>query len=248
MSAPLVAVAHGSRDPRSAATVRVLVEQIAAAATEVDVRASFLDLSAPRVTDVLHELHNDGHREVVVIPLLLGSAYHARVDLPGLVTDVAGARPGLRISISDVLGIDPVLESVALDRLSECGADLSDPELGIVLAAVGSSNHAANAAVARLAQRWQARHHAPVVPAFASATKPDMPGAIAKLRAHGARRLAVASWFLAPGLLPDRVAALARKADPTVRIAAPLGPSPRVADLVLRRYESVAASMGLLAS
>jgi sirohydrochlorin ferrochelatase len=224
------------------------VADVAATAPDVDVRASFLDLSAPRVTDVLHDLHADGHREVIVVPLLLGSAYHARVDLPALVGEVTGSRPGLRASISDVLGIDPMLESIALDRLSESGAELNDPGLGIVLAAVGSSHAPANAAVARLAERWQAHHGVPVVPAFASAAKPDVPGAIAKLRARGARRLAVASWFLAPGLLPDRVAALAREADPTARVAAPLGPGPRIAELVFSRYESVASSLGRLAS
>jgi sirohydrochlorin ferrochelatase len=114
-----------------------------------------------------------------------------------------------------------------------------------VLAAVGSSNAPANAAVARIAERWQARHGLPVVPAFASATKPDVPAAIAKLRARGADRIAVASWFLAPGLLPDRVARLAEQAEPGIRLAAPLGPDPRAAELVLHRYEmAVDASRG----
>ncbi|HEV7976683.1 sirohydrochlorin chelatase [Amycolatopsis sp.] len=238
MTIPLVAVAHGSRDPRSAATVRALVAKVAEAAPDVDVRVSFLDLSTPRVPDVLHRLHGEGHREIVVVPLLLGSAYHARVDLPALVDEVTAGRPGLRVTISDVLGIDPTLEAVALDRLSETGVEISEPGLGLVLAAVGSSNAPANAAVTRIAERWQARHGLPVVPAFASATKPDMPGAIAKLRARGAHRIAVASWFLAPGLLPDRVARLAEEAEPGVLIAGPLGPDPRVAELVLRRYET----------
>jgi sirohydrochlorin ferrochelatase len=243
VTVPLVAVAHGSRDPRSAATVRALVARVAEAAPDVGVHTSFLDLSTPRVTDVLRQLHAEGHREIVVVPLLLGSAYHARVDLPALVDGVTADRPGLRVSISGVLGIDPVLESIALDRLAETGADLADPGLGVVLTAVGSSNAPANAAVAQLAERWQTRHGTPVVAAFASAAKPDVPGAIAKLRAHGAERVAVASWFLAPGLLPDRVGRLAREADPAVLLAEPLGPDPRVAELVLSRYDDVAAEV-----
>lgn len=236
MSVPLVAVAHGSRDPRSAATVRALVDRVSAAAPDIDVRGSFLDLSTPRVTDVLKELHAEGHREVVVAPLLLGSAYHARIDLPGLVDNVTASRPGLHISISGVLGTDPLLDRVALDRLAESGADLNDPGLGIVLAAVGSSSAAANAAIATIAERWRKRHGVPVVPAFASGIKPDVAGAIATLRARGARRFAVASWFLAPGLLSDRVARRATEAGPMVPMAAPLGADHRVVDLVLHRY------------
>ncbi|WP_116114736.1 sirohydrochlorin chelatase [Amycolatopsis ruanii] len=226
---PLVAVAHGSRDPRSAATVRALVDRVAAAAPEVDVRVSFLDLSAPLVTDVLRDLVRSGHRSAVVVPLLLGSAFHARVDLPALVAEV----PGLRVTIADVLGAD--LEAVAFDRLASV-ADVADPGLGVVLAAVGSSRPAANEAVSALARRWQSRHGFRAVAAFASAAKPDVPAAVAKLRARGASLIAVASWFLAPGLLPDRISRLALEAAPSAAVAAPLADDPRVAELVLQRY------------
>lgn len=233
MTVPLVAVAHGSRDHRSAATVRELVEAVRAQAPWLDVRESFLDLSTPNVTKVLDDLRREGHREVIVVPLLLGSAYHARVDLPALVAEVA--RPGFTVSVSDVLGIDPMLEAVALDKLS--ATDLTDT--GIVVSAVGSSNAGANSAVGDLAARWQAKLGLPVSPAFASTAQPDIPAAIAHLRARGARRIVVASWFLAPGLLPDRIAALARETDPAVFVAEPLGPDERVASVVLRRYEAM---------
>lgn len=229
MDAPLVVVAHGSRDPRSAATIRALMSSLAA-------EVSFLDLSEPLLTDVLRSLYAEGHRNAVVVPLLIGRAYHARVDLPALVREV----PRLRVSIADVLGADPVLEEVALDRLREVGADPADPSLGVVLAAVGSAQAPANAAVAELARRWHARYPMLVTPAFATA-KPDVPAAMVKLRARGARRFAVASWFLAPGLLPDRIARLARAAEPSVLLADSLAPDPRIAELVLARYHSALA-------
>jgi sirohydrochlorin ferrochelatase len=248
VNVPLVAVAHGSRDPRSAAAVRALVARVTAEAPELDVRASFLDLSEPRVTSVLRDLHAEGHGEAVVVPLLLGSAYHARVDLPALVDGVTAECPGLSVSIADVLGIDPALEQVALDRLAESGADLSDPGFGLVLAAVGSSNTSANAAVSALASRWQNRLGIPVAPAFASAAKPDIPGAVAKLRARGAERVAVASWFLAPGLLPDRITSLTREAAPDALIAEPLAAAPGVADVILHRYAEALTSRNRRAS
>lgn len=226
----LVAVAHGSRDPRSSTTIRALVKEIPGA------RVSFLDLSRPLLTDMLRSVHAEGHTSAVVVPLLLGSAYHARVDLPAL---VAKAPRGLAVSISDILGSGPVLEEVALDRLAATGADLADPSLGVVLAAVGSSHAPANAAVARLARRWRARHCFLAAPAFAGRTagggRPDVRAAVARLRARGARKIAVASWFLAPGLLPDQVAAEAFRAA-QAPVAAPLAPDPRIAALVLRRY------------
>ncbi|MGW4524635.1 sirohydrochlorin chelatase [Amycolatopsis sp. NPDC004378] len=241
MTPPLVAVAHGSRDPRSAATVRALVHVVRAQAPGLPVHESFLDLSSPLVTDVLRKLYADGHRSAVVVPLLLGSAFHARVDLPALIDQVVSECPGFRIRVSEVLGADPALEAVALDRLASASRRRGT---GVLVSAVGSSNADANAVVASLAARWEDRLGVPVSEAFASASQPDIPAAVAKLRSRGARHLVVASWFLAPGLLPDRIARLAREADPKAFIAGPLADDPRVADVVISRY--AAAMSGLL--
>lgn len=240
MTPPLVAVAHGSRDPRSAATVRGLVDVVREQAPGLDVYESFLDLSEPRVTDVLRRLYAEGHRAAVVVPLLLGSAFHARVDLPALIGEVTAACPGFSVEVSDVLGPDPALRAVALDRLA--GAP-HRRDTGVIVSAVGSSNAGANAVVADLAARWESELGVPVSEAFASAAQPDIPAAAARLRARGARRIVVASWFLAPGLLPDRIAALAREADPAVFIAEPLGNDPRVADVVVSRYATAVSGL-----
>ncbi|WP_326943302.1 sirohydrochlorin chelatase [Amycolatopsis sp. NBC_01307] len=240
MTPPLVAVAHGSRDPRSASTVRALVDVVRARAPGLSVHESFLDLSEPRVTDVLRELYAAGHRTAVVVPLLLGSAFHARVDLPALVSSVTAECPGFRVRVSDVLGADPALEAVALDRLSAAPRRRGT---GVLLSAVGSSNASANAVIAAVAARWEERLGLPVSEAFASATQPDIPTAAARLRDRGVKHLIVASWFLAPGLLPDRIARLAREADPGAFLASPLADDPRVADVVIARYATAVTEL-----
>ncbi|HWM03953.1 MAG TPA: sirohydrochlorin chelatase [Actinophytocola sp.] len=242
MAPPLVAVAHGSRDPRSAATVSALMERVRAHEPGLDVRTAFLDLSAPRLPDVLAALHGEGHRDVVVVPLLLGSAFHARVDLPSMVTEATARLPRLSVSVSDVLGPDDRLPSLALRRLVEAGARVGDPELGVILTAAGSSHQPANAAVSTVADDWVALGWAGVEAAFASTARPDLPAAAAALWARGARRIAVASWFLAPGRLPDKVESLARAADPAAIVADPLGPDAALAELVLDRYTEAAVA------
>jgi sirohydrochlorin ferrochelatase len=246
MAPPLVAVAHGSRDPRSAATVAALVDVVRSRAPGLDVRTAFLDLSAPRLPDVLAALHGSGHRDVVVVPLLLGTAFHARVDLPSMVTAATARLPRLSVSVSDVLGPDPRLPALALRRLLEAGVRPGDSALGVILAGAGSSHPPANAAVSTVASSWSRLRWAGVEAAFASAAQPDVPAAAAALRARGARRIAVASWFLAPGRLPDRVTAQARAADPEATVADPLGADASLADVVLDRYTSAASDPATL--
>lgn len=223
---PLVAVAHGSRDPRSAASIHQLLDVVRSLRPELDVRGCFLDLCAPRLSDVLRG-------PAVVVPLLLGKAYHARVDVPAAV-----AESRVPAVVSDVLGPDPRLESAALRRLSEAGVSFGDRSLGVVLAGAGSSHGPANEAVARVARRWASESGwAGVEAAFASIASPTVPEAIERLRMRGATKIAVASWFLAPGLLPDKVASLAGDAV----VARPLGDDVEVAQLVLDRYDEALA-------
>ena len=60
---PLVAVAHGSRDPRAAATVTGLLSAVTARASRrglpaLDVRAAFLEHCAPSLPQVLGSVDN----------------------------------------------------------------------------------------------------------------------------------------------------------------------------------------------
>jgi sirohydrochlorin ferrochelatase len=144
-----------------------------------------------------------------------------------------------------VLGGHRGLSTAALRRLTAAvTGPLHDPGLGVVLAAIGSSHAPANAAVADLVAGWTRRFgwHGGCA-AFATTTTPTVSQAIADLRASGARRVAVAQWILAPGLLPDRIERDAVAAGAPV--AAALGPDPDVARAILARYDARIAAMPL---
>ncbi|HZZ50414.1 MAG TPA: sirohydrochlorin chelatase [Pseudonocardia sp.] len=239
----LVAVAHGSRDPRSAATVFALIERVQALRPDLTVRLCFLDLNTPRLPDVLTSVAEEGHRAAVVVPLLLGRAFHAKVDVPGAVARAARRHPSLRLSVADVLGRDDRLADTALLRLGAVAGPLDASELGVVLSSVGSSHPEANDAVQGLVSGWSTRYGwSGGVAAFGTAASPTVPEAIDRLRAAGAERIAVASWFLAPGLIPERVLDAVRRNAPEVPVADPLGSDRAVAEVVLDRYLAVARS------
>ena len=94
MTAPaLVALAHGSRDPRSAATIKALVAEVRAMRPDLRVEAAFLELSKPSFETVVDRLVKKGHDEIVVVPLLLTEAYHATVDVPSAIAEASDAAP-----------------------------------------------------------------------------------------------------------------------------------------------------------
>jgi hypothetical protein len=113
----------------------------------------------------------------------------------------------------------------------------------VVLAAAGSSDPAANATIAALAARWaRSRGWGAVVPAYASAASPRPGEAVRALRRSGARRVAVATYLLAPGYFADKIRDGALGAGAGL-VSAALGAAPEVADVVLDRYRAALAAL-----
>ena len=138
----MVLTAHGSADPRSAATTHAVADQIRRLRSGLDVRVAFCEKSTPNLRDVLTGL--DG--PAVMTPLLLASAYHARVDIPALIADA-----GVDVLQAETLGEDPRLVRVLAHRLSELGVDRASGDTGVLVVAVGSSHADANAGTATVA-------------------------------------------------------------------------------------------------
>ena len=208
MAAPaLIALAHGSRDPRSSATVTALVEEVRAQRPDLRVEPAFLELSRPSFQTVVDRLVRAGHDEIVVVPLLLTEAFHAKVDVPSAIAEAAARHEGLQIRATAILGLETCFLEVLDIRMREALKASRVRELdALVLAAAGTTDPLANQAVARLARLWGNHHKLPVSAAYASSTPPATGEAVRAFRAEGRRHIAVASLFLAPGFLPDQPA------------------------------------------
>ena len=223
----LILTAHGSADPRSAEVTRAVAEQIRVLRPALDVRVAFCERSEPNLSDVLAGLDQPG----VVTPLLLASAYHARIDIPGMIEE-----SGADVVQAEALGEDPRLVEVLRQRVVECATPAE--QTGVLVVAVGSSHTEANARTATLAAAlpgdWAA-----VRVAFATGPQPSVKDGIARLRQAGVGQIAVAPWFIAPGRITDRVAATVTAADAVM--AEPLGAHPLLAATVLDRFDRATA-------
>lgn len=240
----LLVVAHGSRDPRHAATVHALTERVRAERPGLRVETAYLEFNAPSVPRVLERLAAEGADEVVVLPLLLTRAFHAKTDIPSVLREARARLPRLSIRQADVLGPSPLLNATLGRRLREAGIRPGDiPRTGLVLASAGSTDPEAIAVIAEIARELRHTGWCAVRPAFASALLPRTEDVVRALRAEGVERVAVAPYVIAPGRLPDRIAAGAEAAGADV-LADVLGPAPELARLLLNRYDEARVTVG----
>jgi sirohydrochlorin ferrochelatase len=237
----LVLTAHGSVDPRAAANTHAVADQIRLLRPSLDVLVAFCEKSTPNLLDVLTAL--DG--PAVVTPLLLANAYHARVDIPDIIAEAqaGSAQAGYAhpdILRADTLGEDPRLVHVMRQRLDELDFELDRDDTGVLVVAVGSTHAEANAGTATLADAMaRGNRWAGVRVAYATGPAPSVADGIAELRHLGARRIALAPWFIAGGRITDRVAAIA--AAEGIAMAEPLGAHPLLAETLLDRFDRAIA-------
>ncbi len=243
----MVAVAHGSRDPRAAATVAELLEAVRERRPDLPVHASFLDHAAPTPATVLDGLAHGGAHRAVVLPLLLTAAYHSKTDIPGALRQVRQRHPRLDLRIATTLGPHPLLIKALERRLAEAGVETGDPNTAVVLVSAGSSDASANATIWSMARQWRGRGWRGVVPAYASASHPTPAEAVQALLDAGAPRVAVASYFLAPGHFADKVRREALAAGATA-VSPVLGAAPEVADLIVHRYDEALRTVPVAAA
>jgi len=228
VNVPLVLVAHGSRDEAAHTAVGEIADAVRAALPEVPVRIAYVDVRSPTVADAVAGLPG-----AVVVPAFLASGYHVRTDLPAQLHDCGAASE--RFVVTPAIGPDPLLARATVRRLAEAGWRLGD---AVVLAAAGSSDQAALAEVRAAGRMLAAEVGRKVRVGFVATAVPRVDELVTELRAAGERRIAVASWLLAPGIFHTRLASAGADV-----VAAPLGAHPDVVAAVVARYTSAARSV-----
>jgi sirohydrochlorin ferrochelatase len=232
MNSPvLIACAHGTRNAEGQAAIRQVMADIEALRPGLRVLEAYVDVQEPELGGVVEGLPEG--TAAVVVPLLLSTGFHIKVDVPKAIKsrpEVVAARP---------LGPDPRLAELLAAHLRAAGLEEND---GVLVAAAGSSLPDGS-----VDSEEQARLLAELLPnkvrvAYGASAKPTVPDGVASLRAElaadgGTGRVFIASYLLATGYFHDQLA----KAGADV-VAAPLLPSPVLAEIALERYDAVLAS------
>ncbi|MBS2962508.1 sirohydrochlorin chelatase [Actinocrinis puniceicyclus] len=248
---PLLAVAHGTADPAGLAALDALLERVRFLRPGVLTALSFVSVARPRVDEELARLLAQGVTELVVVPLLLGSGYHVRHDLPRALRQASGLPGGraARIYQAPALGPDPMLAAVMQERLSAAHGTVFGTQ--VVLAAAGSADRRANADAVAMAGLLAERLGMPVRTGYVTTAEPSVSALLTRLARRG-RPVAVATYLLSPGEFSRRIddsatlAALAaldvdRERRRRICVSEPLGAHDQVARLVLRRYDAALA-------
>lgn len=234
MTAPtLLAVAHGTVDPDGLASVRRLMTRVRTVRPEVPVELAWLERAEPSLPEALAAV--DG--PVVVLPLLLSTGYHVKVDIATAVADRTDA------VVAAQLGPDQRITRVLADRLAAARKaayqqgrlDEDDDDLEVVIFGAGSSDPEAGDQLTTTARQLQERLGVRVHWRVLTQEEEWGDGLPEDIE--------VANYLLAPGRFNDVLQQRGLMLGSYV-VAAPLGEHPLLAEVVWDRYDEAVAKLG----
>ncbi len=196
------------------------------------VQPAFLELSEPDIHAGVERCVAAGAREIVAVPLFFARGGHVKNEIPGLLRSAALRNPGLRIRFGEPLGLHDSIAAILRERVAEAAPD---GETALLLVGRGSSDPDARRAL-REAMGLFRRDHSRIFEAYMDVLRPSLGEGLERVLASGARRVAVVPCLLFHGTLTRRIEeAVARVRGAEISVAPPLGPDPRLAEVLLQR-------------
>ena len=127
--AGLLIIGHGTRSRLGQSEFRDSVQRVRSLMPGTSVRAGFLEGGEPTIESGWQQILATGVKKVVVSPLLLFAAGHAKDDIPHILGRLAKQSPAVQIRNVAPLGCDPALVQLSVKRYRQAahGVDSSDP-------------------------------------------------------------------------------------------------------------------------
>lgn len=245
-------VGHGTKDERGRAEFMQMADMLRRCAGDVPVEACYLELADPDIRAGVDALVRRGIGRIVVAPVLLFAAAHAKRDIPSEVADAAGRHGGIFRAMAEPLDSHPAVLELSARRFREALASTADAasDTMLVMVARGTSDGEAVARVRAFTQRrLRLTPVAQSETCFLTAAEPTLDDALATAASQRHAQVVVQPHLLFHGRLVESVRehvgrVQSRRGGAAKRwyIAAHLGPEPPlVAALAERITQAVTA-------
>jgi sirohydrochlorin cobaltochelatase len=210
----ILLVGHGTRSDRGASEFLRLANRVGEITAPLPVEAAFLEMCEPTIGQAVRRLVERGVKRILVSPLLLFAAGHAKRDIPTAVGDALtelGVSDRVTREMTPHLGCHPAILQLSAQRFEEAieGRDaVPASQTCLVLVGRGSNDDSATAEMHEFARLRKARTPAAETHvAFLAMAQPRLDEVLARVAAGNWRRIVVQPHLLFHGELYDALAA-----------------------------------------
>lgn len=237
----LLLIGHGTREHAGVEEFLSAAKQIGAMVAPLPTEACFLELAEPTIDAAVARLAAAGVGELLVAPLILFAAGHAKRDIPAAVAAAAARHSVVVAEQLPPLGCRPELSALSARRYREAvgvengrGGEIGPEQTALLMVGRGSNDPEATAEMHRFAKlRHEAAPTARLEVGFTAMAEPSLDTALETVGRLPVRRVVVQPHLLFTGQLLEKVragvaAAAERFPDRQWIVTGHLGPEPEI--------------------
>ena len=113
----VIVLNHGTRNIQAQEGFVVFVQTLKERFSAIVIEHASMELSEPRVSDVIKKLYESGTRNIAIVPFFLFSGMHIVKDIPGIIAEERQKYSGLKITFGKPLMPDERLQEIIIDRI-----------------------------------------------------------------------------------------------------------------------------------
>lgn len=201
-------VGHGSRDAHGNDEVRAFVQSIIETLNQPIAETCFLEFEKPNIADGIEICIKKGATRVVVIPIILFAAGHAKIHIPAAIDEAKLTYPLVQFIYGRPIGIHDKVLDILTSRTSDAGIANNElqSDTAILVVGRGSSDPDANSDLFKISRLlWEKMKVKWVETAFIGVTSPLIEEGVDKCLKLGARHVVLVPYFLFTGILINRM-------------------------------------------
>ncbi|MET3207219.1 UNVERIFIED_CONTAM: sirohydrochlorin cobaltochelatase [Paenibacillus sp. PvR008] len=252
----ILLVGHGSRDPEGNRELLEFAQAVADRVPDMCVETCFLELTRPSIAEGVQACVEQGATRVVLVPIILFAAGHAKIDIPMAIDRAKAKYPQVEFVYGRPIGVHEKIVSILQSRLKEArpvavpagmdsalaaSTEVTDEETAVLVLGRGSSDPDANSDFFKITRMlWEKLPYTWVESSFIGVTQPSFPDGLERCLRLGAKKIIVLPYFLFTGVLIKRIGEMTEEfaeSHPALQVemGGYFGFHPQLVELVLER-------------
>jgi len=115
----IILVDHGSTFDEANLMLLEVVRTFREATGVAIVEAAHMELAEPTLAQAFARCVEQGAKHVVVHPYFLSPGRHSTSDIPRMAAEAAAMHPGVKVTVTEPIGVDSSISEVILRRVLE---------------------------------------------------------------------------------------------------------------------------------
>lgn len=236
-------ICHGSRVKEASEQAVSFVKQVMNKIKVPIQEMAFLELSAPTIAQGFARCVEQGATKIVVIPILLLTAAHAKKDIPEEIRVQKSHYPNIEVKMGSPIGVNDQMVDLLIEKISETGISVHK-EATVLLAGRGSSDPDVKRDLSIIGEKLKHKSKiAHVEICFLAAANPSLQEGLLSVKRSHAKQVFIIPYLFFTGILMKKIQASIEKMNegggPEWILCSYLGYHPIIENIICEQIDTL---------